>query len=308
MLSNEELLQILKAQITTGLGGLASPQDTEEFIDLSVEQTQVLKAIRVETGIKTSMNLDALDLGQPAMVAASEGTAPADTDVVTPTHTRKTLQPVAVIAAYDVTFDYIKKNIEGERINDSLNRIFAKRWGKDTVQLIFMGDTATVGTTRQDKLLKILDGFVKQALNDANVNDYTIPASPVYKDQVFPGMLQLLPKDYKDQRDELAYFVSANVYDAYADEIGSRATALGDMVLLGKYGEALTYKGIQLIPVYGLADNNIILTLKRNLVVGFGWEMEIGRDVDNRARLLKVTLTGSIDCKYVVSEAVVLGS
>ncbi len=221
MLSNKELLQILKAQITTGLGGLASPQDTEEFIDLSVEQTRVLQAIRVETGIKTSINLDALDLGEPAMVAASEGQAPADADVVTPTHTRKTLQPVSVIAAYDVTFDYIKKNIEGERINETLNRIFAKRWGKDTVQLIFMGDTANTGTTRTDKLLKILDGFVKQALNDANVNDYTIPASPSYRDQVFPGMLKLLPKDYKDQREDLAYFVSANVYDAYADEIGS---------------------------------------------------------------------------------------
>lgn len=307
MLTNEELLEILKAQITTGLGGLASAQDAEEFIDLAVEQTSVLQKIRVETGIKTTMNLDALDLGEPAMVAATEATAPDSADVVAPTHIRKTLQPVEVISAYDVSFSFLRKNIEGERVNESLNRIFAKRFGKDTVQLIFNGDTATTPTDRTTKLLAILDGFIKQAEGDAAVHDYTISGTD-YLGTIFPGMMALLPKDYKDQRDQLAFFVSANVYDAYADQIGARATALGDMVLVGKYGEALTYKGAKIIPVYGMADGKILLTLLPNLAVGYGQEMTVGKDIDNRARLLKVTITASLDCKYVVGDAVVLGA
>lgn len=308
MLSNEELLQILKAQITTGLGGLASAQDANEFIDLAVEQTAVLQNIRVETGIKTSMNLDALDLGEPAMVGATEATAPDAADVVTPTHIRKVLQPIEVISAYDVSFSFLRKNIEGDRVNESLNRIFAKRFGKDTVQLIFSGDNSIVDTDRTSKLLKILDGFVQQAVDDATVHDYPIDASPAYTSEVFPEMLAMLPKDYKDQRDQLAFFCSANVYDAYADEIGARATALGDMVLVGNYGQALTYKGIALKPVYGLADGNIILTLMNNLAVGFGQEMTVGRDIYNRTRILQVTITAEIDCKFVVGDAVVLGA
>lgn len=308
MLSNEELLQVLKAQITTGLGGLASAQDANEFIDLAVDQTAVLQKLRVETGIRTSMNLDALDLGDPAMVGASEGSAPAAADVVTPTHTRKVLQPIEVISAYDVSFSFLRQNIEGDRVNESLNRIFAKRFGKDTVQLVFSGDNSITDTDRTSKLLKILDGFVQQAVDDATVHDYTIDASPAYTTEVFPEMLALLPKDYKDQRDQLAYFVSANVYDAYADEIGGRATALGDMVLVGNYGQALTYKGISLIPVYGLDDGRIILTLMNNLAVGFGQEMTVGRDIYNRERLLKVTITAEIDCKYVLGDALVLGA
>ncbi|APF20392.1 hypothetical protein Calab_1459 [Caldithrix abyssi DSM 13497] len=308
MLSNEELQEILKAQITTGLGGLASPQDAEEFIDLAVEQSAVLQAIRVETGIKTSMNLDALELGEPAMVAATEATAPAPDDVVAPTHIRKVLQPVEVIAAYDVSFSFLRKNIEGDRVNETLNRIFAKRWGKDTVQLIFTGDTALTGTTRTDKLKKILDGFVKQAEGDADVHDYTIPDTPTYsgKDGVFNSMLKLLPKDYRDQRAELSFFCSQNVVDAYLDELGERATSLGDTVLL--QGEKMPYRGVVLRPVFGMPDNRIILTLNQNLAVGFGEQMTVGRDISNRERLLKVTITGQIDCKYVVGDAVVLGA
>jgi len=304
VISNEQLLEILKAQITTGLGGLASAQDAEEFIDLAVEQTAILQKIRVETGIRTSMNLDALDLGEPAMVAAAEATVPSSDDIIAPTHIRKTLQPLEVISAYDVSFSFLRKN----RVNESLNRIFAKRFGKDTVQLIFSGDNSITDTDRTSKLLKILDGFVQQALDDTTVHDYTIDASPSYTTEVFPGMLALLPKDYKDQRELLAFFCSANVYDAYADEIGSRATALGDMVLVGKYGEALTYKGIQLLPVWGLDDGRILLTLRNNLAVGFGQEMTVGRDINYRQRLVEVTITAELDCKFVVGDAVVLGA
>lgn len=308
MISNEQLLEVLKAQITTDLGGLASAQDAEEFIDLAVEQTAILQRIRIETGIRTSMNLDALDLGDPAMIAATETTAPGSDDIIAPTHIRKTLQPIEVISAYDVSFSFLRKNIEGERVNESLNRIFAKRFGKDTVQLIFSGDNSITDTDRTSKLLKILDGFVQQALDDTTVHDYTIDASPNYTTEVFPGMLALLPKDYKDQRDQLAFFCSANVYDGYADEIGARATALGDMVLVGKYGEALTYKGIQLLPVWGLDDGRILLTLRQNLAVGFGQEMTVGRDINYRSRLLEVTITAELDCKFVVGDAVVLGA
>lgn len=308
MLTNKELQEILKAQITTGLGGLASPQDAEEFIDLAVEQTAVLQSIRVETGIKTSMNLDALELGEPAMVGATEATAPSSDDVVAPEHIRKVLQPVEVIAAYDVSFSFLRKNIQGDRVNETLNRIFAKRWGKDTVQLIFTGDKAITGTTRTDKLIKILDGFIKQAEGDADVHDFTIPSTPTYsgKDGVFNSMLRLLPKDYRDQRAELSFFVSQNVVDAYLDELGERNTNLGDAVLM--QGEKMPYRGVTLRPVFGMPDNRIILTLNQNLAVGFGEEMSVGKDISNRERLLKVTITGQIDCKYVVGDAVVLGS
>ena len=147
-----------------------------------------------------------------------------------------------------------------------------------------------------------------QAEADANVNDYVIPASPSYSTQVFPGMLAALPKDFRDEREMLGYFVSADVYDAYAQEIGSRATALGDMLLAGPWASNLSYMGIKLYPVFGLDTDRVLLTPRENLAVGFGREMYVGRDIDNRERVLKVTITADIDAKYAVSDAVVLGA
>lgn len=308
-ISNEELLAILKAHIDTSVpAGIAGAQDAEEFIDLAVDQTAVLRSIRVETGIRSAFNLDNMALGEPVTVKATESTAPDPADVVAVTRTRKVLQPQEIIAAFDVSFSFLRKNIERSRVNERLNRIFAKRFGKDIVLMAFMGDTSNIGSTRTDKALKAIDGFVTQALTDPEAHAYTIPASPEYNTTVFPAMLELLPKDYRDQRDELGFFVSAAVYDAYAREIGSRATALGDMLLAGPWKENLSYMGVKLYPVYGLDDGHILLTLRENLVVGFGQELTVGRDVLNRERLLKVTLTAEVDAKYVVGDAVVIGT
>lgn len=309
MLSNEELLDLLKAQIDTAAPqGMASAQDAEEFVDLSVEQSQILRTIHVESGIRTGFNLDALNLGEPVIVAGTEGAAPGAADVVAVQRTRKLLQPTEVVAAFDVTFSFLRKNIERERVNETLNRVFARRFGKDIVLLTFCGDTTLASDTRTNKARRILNGFIKAAEGDADVNDYVIGANPVYHSQVFPGMMALLPKDYRDQREELGFFLSASIYDRYAAEIGSRATALGDMVLAGPWGRNLSYMGVTLYPVYGMPDNRILLTLKENLVVGFGREMTVGRDIDNRSRLLKVTITADVDAKYVEGSALVLGA
>ena len=308
-MTNDELLEVLKAQIdTTATAGISAPQDAEEFIDLSVEQTPILQEIHVETGIRSAFNLDSLSLGEPVITAGTEGTAPAIADVVAAARTRKVLQPKEVVAAFDVTLSFLRKNIERERANETLNRLFAKRFGKDLVLVLFSGDTSLPADTRTNKARRILDGFVKQAQADPAVHDYVIGANPSYHETVFPGLLNLLPKDYRDARDELGFFVSANVYDRYAQEIGSRATALGDMILAGPWGRNLSFMGVRLYPVFGLDDNRMLLTPKQNLCVGFGSEMTVGRDVYHRERLVKVTLTADVDARYIAGDALVLGA
>ncbi|HFE38234.1 MAG TPA: hypothetical protein ENK06_07435 [Gammaproteobacteria bacterium] len=307
MMSNEELMEVLKAFVSTTTGGVASAQDAEEFIDLAVDQTAVLGAIRVETDIKSSMNVDSLEISEPSMMSDTEGEAPADADIIAPSIPRKTLTPKPVRADYDVSFKWLRKNIAGERANEQLNQLFAKRWGKDSVQLIFNGDTSLSATSRTNKLLMVLDGFLKTAAADANVHAYDIPTTPNYsgKGGVFNEMLQLLPKDYRDDRESLAFFVSQNVLDDYLDELGERQTALGDTTLLR--GEKTPYKGVVIWGVYKMPDDEIILTPSSNLVVGYGGDMEVGRFSNVRKGRLEVTIRGDIDAKYISSDALVYG-
>ena len=270
-MTNEELVEVLKATVDTTTGaGISSPQDAEDFVDLAREQTAILSEIRIETGIRTSLNIDTIALGEPVTIGATEGLAPGAADVTAPARERKVLQPKEVVAAFDVSFSFLRKNIRGEQVDDTLNKLFAKRFGKDLVLMGFMGDTALASDTRTNKTLRILDGFVKRAQGDASVHDFAIPASPSYSTQVFPGMIALLPKDYRDSREDLRFFVSADVYDAYAQEIGERPTTAGDAVLTGSWTGGLMYHGVKVLPVFGLATNRVLLTLRENLVVGFG--------------------------------------
>lgn len=279
----------------------------------------MLKEIRVETGIVKSFNLDTLYLNEPVVVAGIEGAEPDAADVVAAGRARATLLPKEILAAFDVTYDWMRKNILNRigsitreeaqaRAMQMLNDLFAKRFGKDVVMIAFSGDTTIVGVTRTDKALKVLDGFIKQAEGDVDVHDYTIPVNPSYNNVVFPGMLQLMPKDYLDELQNLAFFVAPEVYLAYAFEMGQRATAIGDQIILGDGSRKLYYHGVELVSVYKQATGRIILTLKQNLAVGFGKEITVETEKKPRARKVEATFMAEMDAKYALGDAIVLGA
>lgn len=319
-LSNQQIASLIqKAQIDTALGGVVAPQQRREFIDLSIQQTAILQVLRVIQNIQSSFELHDIMLGDPVTVSGTEGTAPADADVTTPTITKPVLQPSEIIAAFDVTFDMIRQNItqtdptsteyDGSDLNRALNNLFSKRMGKDIVLMAFQGDTSITGSTRMDKALKHMDGFTKLLSNDSTVHDVSHPADPTYAGStgLFSTMLNALPKDYREDRSQLSYFVSQNALDSYEDEITDRATAGGDQVMFGDR-EITRYKRIAVRPVYGFPDNKAILTMNRNLSIGYGRRMEFGIDVYNRSRTVEVTITGDVDAEIVRGDAAVLAS
>lgn len=310
-MTQEQLMEVInKAVITTATGGMQPPQAVDEFVSFTIDQTQLLQEVRVERGIKKSLEVNAMDLGDPVIVKAVEATKPQDDDVTKPTLPKKELKPVESLAAFDLSYSFLRKNIREENANEDINREYAKRIGKDMMLVGFEGDTGKPADSRRNKALRILDGLIKQALADADVNDYVIPADPTYKGKggVFSTMLNMLDKDLKDQRDDLIFLVSSNVYDDYADELGELETQLGTEVLVtGQYRGGLQAKGVKVMPVYGMPDDTIILTLKQNIVFGFGEDMEVLQQNQHRARVLEVTITFEFDVKYIVGSAIVLG-
>lgn len=311
-MGDNELMEIVKGTINTGgVAGMASAEDAAAFIDLSVDQTAVLQQMQVITGIARERNVDSLTLGEPVIVPAVEGAAPASDDVVAVQRGRKVLRPRGVLAAFDVTFDFLRQNIRKETVNEDLNCIFAKRFGKDVVLAAFNGDTAMQGATRTAKALRTMDGLRKQHEAVAGRHEATGDAADDGWVLALLGeAVQALPKDYRDDRDSLRFFCNPDLYDAYADAIGARATVAGDQMLLGSWDAGLRYKGVRLVPTFGFHHNghDLFLTPKDNAVIGFGREMTFGVDVDNRARLLKVTITADVDVCFAVDDAVVYGS
>jgi hypothetical protein len=310
MTNNEVLDLIKKATLTTGDNGIQSPEDVEEFVDMMVDQNQLLQNVRVETGITKSLKLTAIDLGEPVITKGTEATAIDDADVTKPTLPEITLTPKESVAAFDLSYSFLRKNIRRESVNTDLNMAYAKRIGKDVSLVVMNGDTANAGSTRKDKALKILDGVITKALADDDVNDHVIPADPTYKgkDGVLSAMINKLPEDFREQRDELIFLVGHDVFDTYADEIGAIETALGSQVLItGKYNDGLPYKGIKILPVYGMPADTVVLTLKQNIAVGMGVEMQVLTQDQHRKRVQEVTIIHEFDANYFLGRAIVLG-
>lgn len=310
-LSNKELLELLqKAAILSSEAGQLPDQDAGEFIDLSIDMTEILQVIRTETEIATKFQLDSIALGEPVLQGLDEAAVTANgfTDTTKPTMIRKSLVPTEMIAAFDVSYSTLRKNIERDRLNQTLNNLFAKRVGKDVVMAAFMGDTTIVGTSRTDKALKEFDGFVKQAEDSANVHDVVIPGSPTYSGTggVLANMVDALPDDYAQDPDDLGFFCSWSVIRAYLREIGVRPTAIGDRALTD--GAKFPFEGIRLYPVYKMATGRILLTPTENLAAGFGFSLSLETQRQPRKQLMEVTMTLSVDAKIAVDDAVVLGS
>jgi len=306
-MTNQEIMALLeKAAITTSVATTVSAEDAREFIDLSKEQLSILQKLRVETGIVTGRKLDNIELGEPVTHEDTENTDPAAAEIIAPTFNPKTLTPVKVRVDYDVTFDTIRENIEGQNINTTLNRVFSKRHGKDVVMMAFRGDTTLADTTRTNKALRAFNGFNVQAAASSDVHKVDLTGETDSTDllgEVFPDMRDAVPTDYQDP-ENLVYLVSFARYWHYRDQIGERATSAGDNALIGS--QPITFNGIPVIPVFGQVDGYLYLTPMKNLAIGWGREMEVGRDVYNRAGRIEVTMRTSVDAKIAVDDALVV--
>lgn len=312
--SNEELMQLIqKSVITTATGGLLPPDTVGEFLNLVVDQTPVLNNFRVERNIRKSLELDGLEFGDTVIVPGTEAQAPADADVHKPDLPKKTLTPVELVAAVDISYSWLRQNIREENAEQDINNAISKRIGMDLLDISFNGDTALTeavpgSPTRREKALKSLDGIIKKANADANVNDDVIAADPTWGGSggEFSAHLKLMPKQYRDDRSSLMHIVSVDTRDDYEDEIASRQTAAADNVLFGD--QAVTrHKRVQIVAPFMFPNGTALLTPRRNIAIGFGRDMQFFTENDHRSRKLKITIVTDMDVEFVFGNALVLG-
>jgi len=295
-MTNEEIIAILKAAILTTTGGQMSPVELNAFIDSTVEQSDFLTMCRVERDIVKTLNMDIIGVGTRLLITDVEGEAPADLKVVT--IPRRALTPVSTVLPYDISFRFLEKNIEREGAEATINALFGLQFGNDIVDLAWNGDTDSA-----DTFIKICNGYIDRAKADEDthkdnfgVNDKLV--------EVFTAMLKAMPNKFRNRTNELRFFVSPNVELKYRDELGGRNTALGDAAVVSKL--PLAAKGIEVKSIFAIPDTEICLTLTPNLAVGFGAEMRVGRQLQERKGIIEFTLRGSVDTNYVISDAMVL--
>lgn len=297
-MKNTELIELMKT-ITTGTGGQVSPQELNDFIDTMVDGDDFLKEISVETDIVTTLNIDALDADTRGLRGVDEGTDISDlNDVTIP---RRSLTPVEVARPFDITMKFLRKNIAKEGAEQKIQDKFMGLFKRDVIDLAWNGDTGSA-----DNFLKLVDGYITRAKADADTNKAPNFSADDKITDVLDLMWDTLPDKYKADVTNLRYFMSHANYTKYRRELTGKATGLGDMLST----QPLVSNGVGCKPLFAVPSTEIVLCSPKNLYVGFGLNMYIGRQVQERKKggCIEYTPKAEFDANYGYSKSLVIAS
>ena len=299
--------QLMKDAITssdtitgTGKGGRLNPEQAKKFISYMTDNTAFLKDTRLEQMSAPEKQLDFLLIGSRLIRKATEATSPSE--LAGANITRKELRSVKVRLAADITTEFSEDNIEGQSGRDKIARDLAQQFGNDLADLMLNGDTAATGDDAS--FLTIGDGIIKQAKTSTNTHVVKLTNTD-YKGSIFPEMLKLMPNKFKNDRQNMRFYCSGTVADAYILSVTNRETSLGDDTLTtGRFDKFL---GIKVFPVEYMPDDVIILTHKDNLVAGVQRDMKVYSQFNQRKDLTEYTMYMRLDPgKIVWDDALVI--
>lgn len=296
----KNMTMLEKAVVLTSTGGQLDTEDAERFIDTVVGQDAFLQKVTTLKMYSNTRNIDVFGIATRQFRSAVEATLAATAQTVNFSLTlpRRTLTGVKVILAPDVTYDFLKENIEREAAEAHLMQQIAQAFKND------MLDLSVNGGLDASTFLAINYGWIYLATQDSTVNDADCSALSAIN--ALNKILLGLPEKYAGLKNELAFLCSYKFDNDYRNEISQRQTNLGDNVLLA--APKLTYSGIAVEPVYAWPNNYVMLTTYKNLHIGVQTDMTVEKMLQPRKQVIEYTITAKTDAEYAVGELIVLGA
>lgn len=287
-----------------GTGGRMNAEQSNQFMTFMQDFSSILKKVNFIRMTKTTRDLDSIEVNKRALRRQHENADnPAVGEV---TQSRRTLSAVGVIMPYDVTFQYMKENIEGQNVNTTLAKMFAQQFANDTAELAFLGDESST-----DAFIGINDGWIKLAKSDGSTHKFDAEKSEDYLNKVFPGLLSAMPSKYyslytDEDKSKIKIFCSPTVNRKYKQQLQTRNTALGDALITG--GKNVSYDGFEIVPAAFIPDNIQIVTPYENLVYGIhGQSLEVYHEIVPRKTRYEYTLLADFDMEINNPDALVIG-
>lgn len=300
MMNNRTLMS--KAAIDTavlGNGGKMNPEQSRQFITFMKDYSPFLSRVDMITMQSTRRTLEYGEVNKRAMRKQKENQDNAATGTFTTD--QRELSAVGVIMPYDITFQFMKENIEGKKANETLARLFAQQFANDTVDLAFNGDESDTSSGDKD-FLSINNGWIKICESDSGTHKHDSKALNGDMIKIFDAMLTQMPSKFfqmyqQEDKSQLKIFVSHAENRKYKNQLVERNTALGDSVLIS--GQNVNYDGFEIVPVGFLPEGYRMLTTYKNLAYGiYGGSLETYHEVVPRKLRHEYTLLA--DCDFEI--------
>ena len=308
-MGTDELLE--KAVETTDLanGGLLNNQQTDRFIDLVVDQAEMLREARVVRMRAPVMELDKIATTGRVSQLKSEGVAP--TTLAAPAFSKVTLSSVEVITPFEITFEALEDSIEQGNLEETIIEAMSRQTATDLEELAIQGDTGS-----SDAFLVGLNGWHKLALGGGHEVDL---AGAALSQAGLGAMYKALPDQYKRNQGELRFYFAPSGVQEWHDSFADRPTPLGDVTLAS--GVAPPYMGVPMVSVplipAGLAAvapyagtgsySYGLLTPRDNLIFGIHRRVRVDRDRDVMRGVNIYVISTRIAVAFENADAVVVG-
>lgn len=215
-----------KVVTSSGLGatsdGFLTKDQADNFIDFAFDATVLAKESdrRIMNAPEQTWNTVAVGarIVRGAVEAVDTGQNAA------PSFTRLTLRTHKLRLDWELSSESLEDNIEGRDLDTHLARLFAGQFGQDLEDLAINGDT-----TSTDPLLKVADGWHKQALT-GRVVDGTDLGSQIERAH-FNAALKGLPRKFQARKGDMRFYASPQLANDYLYAMSEYPANPADMVM-----------------------------------------------------------------------------
>lgn len=273
----DKLKKLEKAISTSTLagGGILNTAQAKQFFSYTVDESVLKNVCRTIFMSAPTQEIDKLNVGDRVAQPKTEGVAPTSGQYVNPTTSKVEISTKAIVVPWEITWETLEDNIEGQNFEDSMMRDISKQLANDLEELYIQGDTGS-----GDAYLALFNGWLKIITDSANTHDADISSwgaeDKVLGRKVFSAVLKELPTKYRRNRANLKFIVNPDQEQDYRDALTARSTTLGDQALLENMN--LKIFGIEIVPVPFCPKGTVLLTTYSNLIMGIWRKIRMERD------------------------------
>jgi HK97 family phage major capsid protein len=317
-LSVEQLMSKAVVDESSLPSSILNRQQADRFIDLVIDFSVLLKAIRNVRVDHPKGEINKLNLGSIVTEGASATTTPR---LRVPSESTVEYDMIKYRSAFDLTTDFTEDNIQGNTIRDLLIEMFTKRIAVDLEITALEGDSSIStgdGETDENNLLGVNDGLIKLLVAGVPAGQQLDFAGAASSKKGFHALKRLIPSRFRVARPDYRWIVGASVWDKHELDTSNRATSnQGDAALVGQ-GNTAPF-GVPLFEVPLMPEDlaigtavtdgtKIILSPLKNLIWYIQRDITIEWDRQPRSDSWEVTIHTRVDTQVEDANMVVLGN
>ncbi len=270
---NAELTKADNMITTAGIsnGGLLTAEQGNQFVYDVFKLSGLMDKVTTARFTASTRRFSKLSLDQRVVFPKTEGLSTGRQSRIVTSDVE--LTPIRYNVVVEVSYEFIKQNIQNGNITDVLMQAFATAIGNDLERFALNGNTVghaqyeslidpvNGSSTKmvKDPLLSSGDGWLKKA-DSGNIFDAE-NSDKISK--IIANMKKLMPDQYKMDPRLLRFIMPSDIVDNYVYQLSGRNTLLGDKMQTGMMqveGFSVPLLGLPLFDVRPLKVKHVTLT------------------------------------------------